>query len=189
MIGDGELVRLARRFQRQGFEIFGDVFCQRRDPGRLLGIVRILAEHVAVILDRGAAARCRDDDGVEAVLLDLADPDVDIAAGEIVTVLRTPHMVHQRPATALAGHLRDGDAMTVEQADRRFVDAGIEHGLGAALEDRHAPAFFALRGEFARSFLGRAQVGRRPGARSSIAPMRGPTFGSAFATPLKGLPR
>ena len=66
----------SRQVERR--QIFGDVLGQRRNTRRLFGIGRIEAQHEAVVLDRRAAARGGDDDGIEPALIDRARPGVDI---------------------------------------------------------------------------------------------------------------
>ena len=60
--------------------------------------------------------------------------------------LRVPaHVVDERAAAALALRLHHLDAVPVEEPDRRLVEAGLEHRLGAARQDRDPAAPRALR--------------------------------------------
>ena len=104
------------------------------------GIGRIEAQHEAIVLDRRAAARRRDDDRVEPAAFDLAGPDIDVAARRFERGLLAAHMVDQRAAAGLALGHHDLDAEPGQQPDRRLVDAGIQHRLRAAGEDRDAAA-------------------------------------------------
>ena len=72
-----------------------------RDPRGLLGISRIVPEHEAVILDRRAAARGGDHDGVEPLPVHLGDPGVDVALGEGVPLLVAAHVVDEGAAAPL----------------------------------------------------------------------------------------
>ena len=54
------------------------------------------------------------------------------------------HVVDERPAACFALRHHHLDAEAGEQRDRRIVDAGVEHGLRAACEQRDA--FFARAG-------------------------------------------
>ena len=112
---------------------------------RLLGIGRVVAEHEAVILDRRAAARGGDDDGVEPLPVHLGDPGVDVALGEGVALRVAAHVVDERAAAALPLRLHHLDAVPVEQADGGLVEAGLQHRLGAARQDGDAAPARALR--------------------------------------------
>ena len=79
MIGDDERLRRGEGEFEAG-DIFGHVPRQRRDPRRLLGVGGIVGEHEAVVLDRRAAARGGDDDRLQAAVVDLARPGVDVGA-------------------------------------------------------------------------------------------------------------
>src|SRR5690606_30694220 len=111
-----------------------------RNTRRLPRIGGIEAQHEAVVLDRRAAAGCRDDDGVQPALLDLFEPDVDIAPRRLQRLLLASHMVDERAAADLAGRRYDLDAEAGEQTDRRLVDLWLQHRLGAAGKDRHPRA-------------------------------------------------
>ena len=126
-------------------DVFGDVLGDGGDAGGLLGIGRILPEHEAVILDRRAAARRGDDDGVEPLPVHLGDPGVDVALGEGVALLVPAHVMDERAAAPLPLRLHHLDAVAVEEPDGRLVEAGLEHRLGAAGQDGDAAPALALR--------------------------------------------
>ncbi|OBQ27934.1 MAG: hypothetical protein AN485_24245, partial [Anabaena sp. MDT14b] len=101
MVGHAQ-VEVANRSHFKGFHELADVHGEGRDAGRLPGIGRVILQHEAVILDRRAATRCRDEDGVEAGALDLGHPGVDVAPGGGMAGVLLAHMVHQRAAAAFA---------------------------------------------------------------------------------------
>ncbi len=96
----------------------------------------VLAEHEAVVLDGGAAARGIDHDGVEALARDLARPGLDIGPGEIVPLL--PEVMVQGAAAARAARHDDLAAVPGEKPDGGLVDLWRQHPLGAAGQQRHA---------------------------------------------------
>src|SRR5262245_28447748 len=65
----------------QGAEMLADIQREPRDARGLVRIVRIAAQHEPIILDRRAATRRGDQDGIEPLALDLGAPGVDLAAG------------------------------------------------------------------------------------------------------------
>ena len=138
MIGDREARTALRLRQVERGQIFGHVPRQRRDARGLVGIGRVEPQHVAVILDRGATARCGDDDRVERPLIHLARPRVDIVARRRECRLLLAHVVDERAATRLAFRDDDLDAETVQEPDRRLVDRRVEHGLRATGQKRDA---------------------------------------------------
>ena len=188
MIGDGEagLSRRLRQVERR--QIFGDVLGQRRDARRLLGIGRIEAQHEAVVLDRRAAARRGDDDGVEPAVLDLARPGVDVAARRGERCFLAAHMMDQRAAAGLALRHHDLDAEPGQQPDRRLVDAGLEHRLRAAGEDRDAAAPSRLRRHGRPGARHRRRGGTVAGASASIAREAASAPASLSNSPAKGRP-
>src|ERR1700722_8614875 len=97
MVSDDEAWRVLSGFERQAREIFGNVLGKTRDTGSTLRIDRIFAHHEPVILDRGAATRGRDQDGVE-VRQD--GPGVDIGARLRQRLVLAAHVMDQRAAAA-----------------------------------------------------------------------------------------
>src|SRR5690606_12272981 len=81
-------------------QVLGDVLRKCRHAGRFLGIGRIKAQHVAVVLDRRAAAGSRDDDRVEAAIVDELAPAVHVAAGKVEGIIFPAHVMDERAATA-----------------------------------------------------------------------------------------
>ena len=103
------------------------------------GLGRV-AEHEAVILHRGAAARGVDDHGVQPRAVGLAGPGRDVGAGTGHAPVVLPHMMGQRaaaPRTLGHHHL---DAQACQQSDGGGVDLRVQHLLRAAREQRHAAA-------------------------------------------------
>ena len=128
-----------------------------------------MAEHVAVILDRRAAARRGDEDGVEPLALDLvASRRRCWRARAGAPAPRGPCDGRCAPQQPSPFGEHDLDAEAAEQPDRGDVDARVEHRLRAAGEERHAAAPLALRREaHARPY--RLFAGSRSGASCSIA--------------------
>ena len=115
---------------------------ERGDARRLFGIGRVLAQHEAVILDGGAAARGVDRRSRRARRRALALPGVDIGAGEGERRRLLPEMVDERRRSS-----RSPAATTTSQPCRvssRIVASlicGRQHLLGAAGQQRdpHSP--------------------------------------------------
>src|SRR5713101_1903111 len=82
----------------------GDITGGPGDPRCLLGIVRILTQHKAVILDRRAAPRRVDYDGIESGSEALALPGVDVGARESERRSLLTEMMVERSTTAAAGY-------------------------------------------------------------------------------------
>ena len=177
---EGELERAAE---------FGDVPGERRDARGLLRIGRIVAQHVAVVLDRRAAARGGDDDRVEPLAVDLAHPGVDVGARLGERALLRAHVMGERAAAAFALGEHDVDPGAVQQPDRRGVDLRRENGLRAAAEQRHAPARAGgAGGRIDAGALGRPRRGKRAGASASIASSCGPIPGRRASAGLRTRP-
>ena len=142
-----EAARVRRRAEIERGEILRDVPRERRDARGLPSIGRIVAQHVAIVLDGCAAARRRDQDCIEAVRFDLARPGVDRwRAPAPAPVARAPCDAPARRSSPRRAthHL---DAVPGQQPDRRLVDRGREHRPG------HSPAA-ARRGRDARPAAG-----------------------------------
>ena len=120
---------------------------KRGDARRLLGVGTVVAEEMRVVLDRGAAARRGGEDGVEPFAFDLVDPRVDVGAREVPRLARPAHVMDERAAAAFALGEDHFDAEAAQEPHRGDVDAGIEHGLRAAVQKRDAGALRALRRE------------------------------------------
>ncbi|MNX93408.1 hypothetical protein D3C86_1255900 [compost metagenome] len=150
MIGNRQAPRSMRR-QFESNKIFGDVLGKRRDARRLAGIGGIKPQHVAVILDGGAATRRGDDDSVKAAIFHLPRPDIDITPCLSERLFLPAHMMHQRAAAALALRHHNLNAEPREKPQRCLIDTGVEHRLGAAGKDGDAPALFALGRSFSRT--------------------------------------
>ena len=106
-----------------------------------LGVLGLALQHVAVVLDRGAAARGVDDDGVDRIaLLDHLGPGVDVALGHGDAGGLVAHVMDERAAAAGARRHHDVDAAARQQADGGVVDLGPQHLLRAAGEQDHARA-------------------------------------------------
>ena len=119
-------------------EEFRHVLRLGTDGMGFLRIGRIEPQHVAIVLDGGAAARGRDDHGIDICLRPLVDRAP--CAGQCIILLA--HVMGERSAAGLLARDHDLIAKPRQQAERRRVDAGIEHALHAAHQQRHA----ALRG-------------------------------------------
>src|SRR5215831_17315169 len=59
-------------------QVLGNVLDPRRYLRRLIGIAAILAQHEAVVLERGSATRSRHQDGIKTLAFDLPPPCVDV---------------------------------------------------------------------------------------------------------------
>ena len=139
MISDHEPSRVARGRQFEAAQILADILGKPRHAQRLGGVGFICAQQIAVVLDHGAATRGRDQDGVEALALDLGGPGVDLAAGGGEGLGLAAHMVGKGAAAAL---IRDHhlDAMAGQEADGGCVDRGGDHRADAAGQQCHPAA-------------------------------------------------
>jgi hypothetical protein len=117
--------------EAEGVDDLGDIAGERSDARRLLRIGLILAQHKAVILDRGATARGVDHDGIEARRQALAFPRIDVGASEIESGGLLPEMVGERSTTAAALNHDHFAAMPGQKPDCRFVDFGRQNPLRA----------------------------------------------------------
>ena len=103
----------------------------------LVGIGGSVAEHEAVILDRRAAARGVDDDRVEpAALRSRASRRRYWRAPARAPAPRWPRWWTSAPQQPLARGDDHLDAVPGQQPDRRLVDLGRQHLLGAAGQQR-----------------------------------------------------
>ena len=125
-----------------------------------VGGLRLGAEHEAVILDRGAAAAGVDQDRVQPGAVDLAGPGGDVGAGAGHRRIVLAHVMGQRAAAAGRRRHHHLGAHARQQPDRRRVDAGGDHLLRAAGQQRHPVAALALRRMGLRRGAGRGQPGR-----------------------------
>jgi hypothetical protein len=117
--------------EAEGLDDLGDIAGERRDARSLLRIGLILAQHKAVILDRGATARGVDHDGIEAGRQALAFPGVDVGTSEIESGGLLPKMMGKRSTTAAAVSHNHFAAMPGQKPDCRFVDFGRQNPLRA----------------------------------------------------------
>src|SRR6516162_6705559 len=143
MIGDHEPSRVTRRRQLEATQILADILGEPRHAQRLGGVGFIGAQQIAIVLDYGAAARGRDQDGVEALALDLGGPGVDLAAESAsgsrpiwwarepqqpssATTTSMPWRVRRRMAAALIAGAITGLTQPVNSATRprRGADGG-----------------------------------------------------------------
>src|SRR5262249_54465174 len=118
MTGAHEPSWVARGRQLEVTQILADTLGEPRHAQRLGGVGFIGAQQIAVVLDYGAATRGRDQDGVEALALDLGGPGVDLAAGGGERLGLAAHMVGEGTAAALICN-HDLDAVAAEKAGRR----------------------------------------------------------------------
>src|SRR3546814_16762945 len=96
----------------------------------------VLAEHEAVVLHLGAAARGVDHDRVQAVAVDLARPGGDVGPGEAMRGAGLAEMMLQGAAAAGATDDHHLGPVPGEQADGGFVDFRCDHLLHARSEER-----------------------------------------------------
>ena len=122
----------------QFHHVFGDVARKAGDGFGLFRVGRIAPQHVAVILDRRAAARCGDEDGVEPLARNLRPPGIDIGARGGERIGLAAHVVDERAAAALARRQHHRHAGPVQEPDRRLVDGGRQHRLRATGKKRDA---------------------------------------------------
>lgn len=137
MIGDPQ-ARDGDALELQFIDKLAHVAGQRGNAGGLVGKGSLIAEHEAVILHARAAARRVDNDMVEAACFDLARPGFDVPARKGMGLVDLAEMMRQRSATSGALGHDDLDAMAREETHGGFVDARVEHGLRATIQQRDA---------------------------------------------------
>ena len=147
VIGDHEFAGLLRRQQGDVGDILGDILCQRRYLRRRRGEVAVFAQHESVVLDHRPATRCRHQDGVEAALAGLLEPDRDVGARARQRVVIASEVMGQCAAAPFVPDQHDLDAVTRQKVDGGLIDARRQHLLGAALQQRDPPAPFPTSGK------------------------------------------
>ena len=115
-------------------------FASARDPRGRASEIAVLAQHVAIVLDDGSAARRRHQDGVEPALFRPPPASRDVGARARQRVVVAPDVMGQRAAALLVLDQHDLDAVPGQHIDGGLVDARRQHLLGAALQQRDAPA-------------------------------------------------
>ena len=121
--------------------------------GRLRGIGRIVAQHEAVVLDRRAAARGGDDDGVEPLALDLARSRRRYWRARGERAVLAAHMMDERAAAAAPG-------ATTTSTPWRFSSRMVASLIAGASTGWTQPASSATRACGARPRPGRPAAGR-----------------------------
>ena len=175
MIGHHEIGIDHRGLQAEVGHDLGDVLGDRADPRGLLRVGAVLAQHEAVVLDRGAAARGVDHDGIEPGAVELAAPGVDAGARLAQRRMLLAHVMGERAAAAGPSGDHHLGAVPGQQADGRLVDLRRQHLLGAAARAaRRAPVACPRRETPAGTSTGDGDA-RRRGARPSIARSRPPS--------------
>ncbi len=161
-------------------EKFGHILRQRRHRRRIRR-QRATAEHVSVILHRGAAAAGVDDDRIEPLAQHFGHECPDIAFRRSMGQRLLAHVVGKRAAAAHALWHHDLHPQPGEQPDGGIVDVGIQHLLGAAGHQRHPLPAPLGHGEDLRSVIGRGpgqplwrHHEHRPEPRVGDQPAKGP---------------
>ena len=95
VVGDPQRMRGGRKLNAG--QKFNNVLCLGADSGSPCGIDGIKAQHMAIILDRGAAARCGNDDRISPRI----GPVMNIAARPPDCIGLLAHMMGEGAATAL----------------------------------------------------------------------------------------
>ena len=99
---------------------------------------------MAVILDRRAATRGVDHHRIQTTRPLFRHPCVDIRCRRGMRLIRLAHMMRQRPAAAHALGHHDLAAQSLQNADRRIIDIGVQRLLRATRHQRHAHLGLAL---------------------------------------------
>ncbi len=157
VIGDLK-TRRRMRSELQLRQILADILGERRHPGGLICIVPVVSQHVAVVLQRGAAARGGDQDRVEPLPADLGAPRIDATPRRGQGLALPSHVVLEGATAAVLRH-HDLHAVAVEEADGGGVDRGRDDRSDAAVEQRYPPAPRPLGRETAKPY--RHCAGRR----------------------------
>ena len=125
---------------------FRDIGGQARDLLSLLPPgCPFLTEHEAVILERGAAARCVHHNRIQPITLNLRRPGCNIRPRQAHRRVMVAHVMVQRAAAALTLGHHNLDPHPRQQPDRRLIDRRRQDLLRTARQQTNAPAPFALR--------------------------------------------
>ena len=130
----------ARCRQPHFVQKLADIAGERCDPIRLGCIDRIIAQHEAIILDRRAAAGCRDDDCCQPAVLDLPRPGINITPGGFEGGFLAAHMMYQCATAAFTRREDHVVPTAIDEAHRSRAKFRAQRWFGTALEDCH-PAF------------------------------------------------
>src|ERR1700677_2269622 len=144
VISDDDVVAALCRREIEPANILGNILGERRNLGGAGGEIAVLTQHETKVLNDGAAARCRHQDGIEAAAIGLRKPGGYVGASEGRCCVLAAHMMGQCAATLLVFDQYDLDAVTGQQADGGLVDAWCQHLLRAPLQQRDPPAPLAL---------------------------------------------
>ena len=154
MKGDPLRTMVHRHQRREAFPLVRDHF--DRIAGELtyslclVGVFRIVAQQMSVVLD-GHAAPARGDDDRLGALLDVRPPGVDVPARESSCFLVRAEMLADRAA---APGLRGEDQRnthSIERTRQRRIDIRRQNRLHAAGEREHFPRVARLRPGFHRA--------------------------------------
>ncbi|CPJ09368.1 Uncharacterised protein [Bordetella pertussis] len=140
---------------------FGDILDQRHDPGGALGVVRVSAQMVRILLHHGAATRGVHDDGLDLAALDPGPPGVDVGA-------------HLRQGLALRVQVEVDGAATARARRQARADAnGVEHAQGGGVDGGHHGRLHAA-GQHQHLALMARRIGQQAGRprRRHLAPQR-----------------
>src|SRR5215468_11745444 len=118
MIGDDLAVMGTLRDEARARQILADVHSKPRYTGRGRRMSRVETQHEAIVLERGATARSRHQDGVER-RLDGA-PGRDVAACGRMRLVAAPHVMNEAPATSLPLRNHHLDAVPTQHAHGRL---------------------------------------------------------------------
>ena len=131
---------------------FEHVAHRRREALRAVRPLLVVAQQVAVLLHRRAAAGGVHDHIADLRLLEGRD----VATGEVAGALDVAGVAVQRAAAALRGRRDDLVPEPREHAHRRLVHRGVHLAVYAAGEHRHAPPRRRRRGQRAAAAEGAA---------------------------------
>ena len=125
---------------------FRDIFCQPADAGGFVSPGFVQSQRMTVGFEGRTATRGVDDDGVQAAgAIGLPQPGVDVGFDQRQGMRFQPHMFRWGAAAAGATGNDHLHSVPLQQADRGFVDPGIEDGLHAAIQNADAGPSFAMR--------------------------------------------
>src|SRR3569623_3831146 len=117
---------------------FRDVTCQFREACRLVAVLGIVVQQLAVFAKVHAAPTGSEDESFGAGL-DVRPQGVDVLAHEGTRFIRLGHVMALGAARAVAGR-NQPDSEAIQYAGGGGIDVGREAGLHASLPDQLAPA-------------------------------------------------
>ena len=136
-------LQLFHQFRQHGGQQLAQVPGQRADACGLVGVLRLVAQQMAVVFHGGAATRGIHHNGFDFAVFYQRPPGVDIGAHlGLAAFLVVEVKLHRAAATCIACN-HGLHAHGIQHAGSGVVDAGHHGGLHAACQQQHLARMFA----------------------------------------------